>query len=290
MTNELRFLCDEMLAGLGRWLRIAGYGTAIAERGRRDRDLVKQAHDERRMLLTRDRHLVQIRQANDRSIVLEANDIDACADEPVRRLSLDWTLDPLSRCTLCNTRLELAGIQLLDTLPPRIRAVGPTVHVCTQCGRLQPCPPHAPAVGAVRRTRVNYVLILDDFARDDLISTLGTPWHGFSDRVMGGISQETIAMTEIDRRRCLRLTGDVRLENNGSFIQMALDLAPEGQTLNAAAYTGVLLVARGNGGATASICERPTAFARGNPIGRASLPRLSGGRSRCRSIGSSRIG
>jgi uncharacterized protein with PIN domain len=33
-----------MLAGLGRWLRIAGYGTAIAERVRRDRDLVHQAH------------------------------------------------------------------------------------------------------------------------------------------------------------------------------------------------------------------------------------------------------
>ncbi|HOT82943.1 MAG TPA: CIA30 family protein [Candidatus Defluviicoccus seviourii] len=64
---------------------------------------------------------------------------------------------------------------------------------------------------------------------------------------MGGISQETIALTEINGRRCLRLTGDVRLENNGGFIQMALDLAPEGQTLNASAYTGVLLVARGKG-------------------------------------------
>src|SRR5512134_3148833 len=39
MTDELRFLCDEMLVGLGRWLRIAGCDTAIAERGRRDRDL-----------------------------------------------------------------------------------------------------------------------------------------------------------------------------------------------------------------------------------------------------------
>lgn len=95
--------------------------------------------------------------------------------------------------------------------------------------------------------RSNDVLILDDFTRDDLISTLGTPWRGFSDQVMGGISQETIALTEINGRRCFRLTGDVRLENNGGFNQMALDLAPEGQTLNASAYTGVFLVARGNG-------------------------------------------
>lgn len=59
MADELRFLCDEMLAGLGRWLRIAGYDTAIASGGRRDRDLVKQAHAEQRILLTRDRRVVE---------------------------------------------------------------------------------------------------------------------------------------------------------------------------------------------------------------------------------------
>ena len=95
--------------------------------------------------------------------------------------------------------------------------------------------------------RSDDVLLIDDFARDDLISTLGTPWRGFSDQVMGGISQEAIALTEIDGRRCLKLTGDVRLENSGGFIQMALDLALEGQTLNASTYNGVLVVARGNG-------------------------------------------
>jgi uncharacterized protein len=136
MANELRFLCDEMLAGLGRWLRIAGYDTAIAERGRRDRDLVEQAHAEERILLTCDRRLVEIRHANDRTIVLESGGIDACAIELARQLALDWTLDPLSRCTLCNTRLELADHRVLDTLPPRIRDLGSTVHVCPRCGRL----------------------------------------------------------------------------------------------------------------------------------------------------------
>ncbi len=136
MVNDLRFLCDEMLAGFGRWLRIAGYDTAIAERGRRDRDLVEQAHAEKRILLTRDRRLVEIRRANDRTIVLECNGIDACANELAQRLSLDWNHDPLSRCTLCNTRLELADHRLLVSVPPRIRALGSTVHVCPHCGRL----------------------------------------------------------------------------------------------------------------------------------------------------------
>ena len=47
MADELRLLCDEMLAGLGRWLRLAGYDTEIAERGCRDRDILEQAHANR---------------------------------------------------------------------------------------------------------------------------------------------------------------------------------------------------------------------------------------------------
>ena len=136
MADALRFLCDEMLAGLGRWLRIAGYDTAIAARGCRDRDLVEQAHAEQRILLTRDRRLVEIRRANEWTIVLQNDDIDACARELAQRLSLDWSLDPLSRCTLCNTPLDLADPRLLASLPPRIRAIGTAVRVCPHCGHL----------------------------------------------------------------------------------------------------------------------------------------------------------
>ncbi|MGZ8409078.1 MAG: Mut7-C RNAse domain-containing protein [Hyphomicrobium sp.] len=136
MTDGWRFLCDEMLAGLGRWLRIAGYDTAIAARGCRDRDLVEQAHAEERILLTRARRLIEIRRAGDRTIVLQGNSIDACARELGLRLALDWTFDPLSRCTLCNTRLERADHRLLASLPPRIRALSSKVNVCPCCGRL----------------------------------------------------------------------------------------------------------------------------------------------------------
>jgi uncharacterized protein len=136
MADELRFLCVEMLAGLGRWLRIAGYDTAIAARGCRDRDLVEQAHAEQRILLTRDRRLVEIRHAHDRTVVLQSDGIDACARNLGRRLAIDWALGLLTRCTLCNTRLERADHRLLETLPPHIRAVGATVHVCPSCGHL----------------------------------------------------------------------------------------------------------------------------------------------------------
>jgi hypothetical protein len=93
---------------------------------------------------------------------------------------------------------------------------------------------------------------------------------------MGGISQETIALTEIDGRRCLKLTGDVRLENNGGFIQVALDLAPEGHTLNASAYTGVLVVVRGNGESYGVHLRTLDCLRLGSPIERISLPAPNG--------------
>ena len=48
---------------------------------------------------------------------------------------------------------------------------------------------------------------------------------GFSNQVMGGTSRENIALAEVDGCRFLTRIGDVRLENNGGLIQMALDLA-----------------------------------------------------------------
>ena len=92
MADAPRILCDEILVELGRWLRIAGYDTAIAARGCRDRDLVEQARDEEGILLTRDRRLVEIRRASHPTIVLERNNIDACAEELVRRLSISRPL------------------------------------------------------------------------------------------------------------------------------------------------------------------------------------------------------
>lgn len=90
-------------------------------------------------------------------------------------------------------------------------------------------------------------LLLDDFRRDDFVSALATRWRGVSDRVMGGVSRETVTLAEIDGRRCLRLTGAVRLDNDGGFIQMALDLAANGASLDASAYRGLTLEIRGNG-------------------------------------------
>ena len=90
-------------------------------------------------------------------------------------------------------------------------------------------------------------MVIDDFTDDGLVSELGTRWRGVSDQVIGGISKAKVSHSVIDGRPGLCMTGDVRLENDGGFIQAALDLAPAGDNIDASGFTGVRIFVRGNG-------------------------------------------
>lgn len=88
--------------------------------------------------------------------------------------------------------------------------------------------------------------LIDDFSQDD-VSALGTRWQAFTDRVMGGRSDGRTSFETIEGKRCLRLRGEVSLENQGGFIQAALPLAKEDGPLDASGFQGVRLWVRGNG-------------------------------------------
>jgi hypothetical protein len=90
-------------------------------------------------------------------------------------------------------------------------------------------------------------MLIDDFSDKSLLSKLGTRWRAVSDRVMGGISEASVYHDTIGGCPCLRLTGDVSLENRGGFVQAALDLHPSGGTIDVSSYTGMRLSVRGNG-------------------------------------------
>lgn len=90
-------------------------------------------------------------------------------------------------------------------------------------------------------------MLIDDFADEGLVSRLGTRWRGVTDQVMGGISEVALSRGVLAGRPFLRLTGDVRLENDGGFIQAALDLSDRGETLDASGFAGLRIQVRGNG-------------------------------------------
>ena len=89
------------------------------------------------------------------------------------------------------------------------------------------------------------LLIIDDRRTGNLDSTLGTSWRMFTDGVMGGVSSGTLTLASIDNRDCLRLQGDVRLENNGGFVQAALDIEKTAAA-DASAFTGIVIDVYGN--------------------------------------------
>jgi hypothetical protein len=86
-----------MLKGIGRWLRAAGYDTAIAQDGVADEDLLAQARAENRVLLTCDRALAG--RAAPGAVVLLATE---SLDEAAAALRDDW------RSTGCMRRSAVA--------------------------------------------------------------------------------------------------------------------------------------------------------------------------------------
>lgn len=89
--------------------------------------------------------------------------------------------------------------------------------------------------------------VIDDLSRDAPMATIGTNWQVFTDQVMGGVSRGTMVRETVSGRLAIRMRGEVSLDNNGGFVQMALDLAPEGGALDAGAWRGIELDVSGNG-------------------------------------------
>lgn len=89
--------------------------------------------------------------------------------------------------------------------------------------------------------------IIDDLSREPPLSTIGTRWQLFTDRVMGGVSNGTMTREMVAGRPAIRMRGDVNLENNGGFIQIAIDLVSDGKARDASDWGGVGLDVFGNG-------------------------------------------
>jgi len=66
--------------------------------------------------------------------------------------------------------------------------------------------------------------VIDDRRTGSVTSTLGPAWRFFSDGVMGGVSTGAMTVETVNGRPALCLRGQVRLENNGGFVQLALEL------------------------------------------------------------------
>ena len=135
--DEPRWLVDEMLGRLSRYLRFLGYDTEYV-RGASDDEIVVRARRETRRLITRDRALSS--QLTD-SVLLTTTDIEGQVRqlrEALPSLRLEVRFD---RCSICNGRLSPGGPLTYEpsrttTVPPEVRAGSAPYFVCDSCGQL----------------------------------------------------------------------------------------------------------------------------------------------------------
>lgn len=72
-------------------------------------------------------------------------------------------------------------------------------------------------------------------------------WRLVTDAVMGGVSHGALAKEVLEGRAAAVVRGDVSTDNNGGFIQIALDLEVDGRPFDAGEFTGLEIDVLGNG-------------------------------------------
>ena len=132
----MKLFCDEMLGRLGRWLRAAGYDTAIAKGGMADAEIVARCIAEARALITRDRHLEARAHGRVRVIRLAEDRVEGQAQLLRIALGIDWQYAPFTRCLVDNALLDPAPPEMASRVPPSSRAAGGPLRCCPECGRL----------------------------------------------------------------------------------------------------------------------------------------------------------
>jgi uncharacterized protein len=128
----MKLLCDHMLGTLAKWLRFMGYDTAYPG-PLSDTEILRLASAEDRIVLTRDKELSSRRPG---SVRVRSDDLDEQVREVASILGLR-VIDPLSRCSVCNVRLEtLSPEEASTSIPSGVRDRQNVFWRCPSCRRI----------------------------------------------------------------------------------------------------------------------------------------------------------
>ena len=131
----IRFIVDDMLGKLAKWLRILGYDT-IYHTFMPDADLLAMATRERRTLLTRDTELLK-REAIGPHLFIEYDAPKQQLRQVVQALHLDTKRFLFSRCLICNERIvPVDREKVADRVPAYTYATQEGFSQCPTCGRI----------------------------------------------------------------------------------------------------------------------------------------------------------
>jgi hypothetical protein len=130
-SADLKFTTDVNLGTLARWLRILGYD-ACFDRGDVNRDFLRRAQQEDRIVLTRKRDMAS-RQFSGRLVIIEHDHVRWQLAEVIEKTGMRVDMERFyRRCARCNALLEKILLRDVEGLVPD--------YVYHQSGPFQRCP------------------------------------------------------------------------------------------------------------------------------------------------------
>jgi len=131
----VRFVADDHLGRLARFLRLLGFDT-LYEADWDDPELVRISTSEHRILLTRDVGLLKHASIT-HGCYVRATDPREQMTEVVRRLHLTRHLAPFTRCPTCNGELApVAKDEVAHRLSPKTRRHVDEFQMCASCDKI----------------------------------------------------------------------------------------------------------------------------------------------------------
>ena len=133
--RTIRFLADAHLGALARLLRMAGFDT-LYDNHMADRDVVRLAREQQRIVLTRDRQLLKHRDLT-HGCYVHALQPQEQLREVFERLDLARAARPFTRCLECNAPLHPVEPERVAALvPPGVAGRYARFSRCEGCARV----------------------------------------------------------------------------------------------------------------------------------------------------------
>jgi len=136
---ETRFIVDNNVGKLARWLRLIGYDTVLLKQ-KDDAQMIKIALAENRVILTKDAQFMKRRLVTNgrlKTMHIEQDDPELQVQQVVKTLKLDYHFKPFSLCLECNQVLVARDKkEVRDLVPAHVLENQTQYMQCPACHRI----------------------------------------------------------------------------------------------------------------------------------------------------------
>ena len=131
-----KVLCDQMLGGLAKWLRLIGVDTLFITDSIEDDELVNISIGEKRILITRDKELLIRAEKKEIPIIqIQSTDLTNQIETVLENISIDENRF-FSRCSLCNALVKKVDKQSVKSnIPDKVFLNNDLFWYCSSCNK-----------------------------------------------------------------------------------------------------------------------------------------------------------